>query len=80
MSADTIVKTRQELWLARRLGVHGRHVTLGVTTAEERKARMRAAVLEVGGAVIAGRGQDRKPFTYAEAFERLYHEPLESTK
>jgi len=69
----------QELWLARRLREHGARITDGVTTREERRERMRAAILENGlASVVLGRGKSGKPMTYAQAFEALYSEPLEA--
>ena len=67
-----------ELWLARRLGKHGVLVVFdGDTTTEQRKARMREAILERGlETVICGRGVDGKPNTYGQAFRRLYREDL----
>lgn len=68
----------RELWLARRLREHGAAVFEGVTDRDTRRERARAAILAHGLAqVIVGRGRDRKPCTYAEAFVRVYGEPLE---
>lgn len=73
------------LWLARRLGLHGvlvrSEVLAGVTDAPERHRRLREllrkAITEHGvEQVQCGRGPDGKSNTYAQAFERLYQEPL----
>jgi len=63
-----------EMWLARRIGLHGIEVVFrGDTDAETRKERMRKAILDSGlEAVVCGRGPGQKPNTYAEAFQRLY--------
>lgn len=75
-------RERREFWLAGRLVQHGVKVFEGVTDRALRKERIRAGILEQGLAqVICGRSRnDRKPFTYSEAFERLYGEPLQPTQ
>lgn len=66
-----------ELWLVKRLGQHGSAILEGVTTPEDRRARIRNSIISHGlAAVIVGRGKDRQPQTYAQAFERLYGERL----
>lgn len=66
-----------EAWLIHRLGDHGRHVEDGVTDVTVRRERIRAAILEgTLDTVVVGRAASGKPETYAEAFERLYGEPL----
>lgn len=66
-----------ELWLCKRLGDHGASVHEGLTTTESRREQIRQIILrERFESVLVGRGKDRKPMTYAEAFERLYGEPL----
>jgi len=70
-----------EIWLANRLRQHGAAIFDGVTDPEARRERVRAAILAHGLAqVIVGRGQDRKPRTYAEVFEAIYGEPLAGAK
>ena len=65
-----------EMWLAKRLGTHGVAVFGGVSDRTERMARIRKAIRDNGlDQVICGRRED-KPSTYAQAFERLYHEKL----
>jgi hypothetical protein len=64
-----------ELWLGKRLTEHGVPlVTRGVTTANERRERIRQGIVDNGlSAVIVGRNpKDRKPETYAQLFERVY--------
>lgn len=65
-----------EMYIAKRLREHGVGVFEGLTTAEQRKQRVREAINAAGPAVIIGRGKDRRTMTYAEAFEALYGEPL----
>lgn len=64
-----------ELWVGKRLAEHGVPlVTRGVTTAMERRERIRQGIVDNGlSAVIVGRNpKDRKPETYAQLFERVY--------
>lgn len=65
-----------EMWLTHRLGNFG-HVFEGVTDRELRKMRIREAILEGNlDVAIAGKGANGKAETFAQVFERLYHEPL----
>lgn len=67
-----------ELWLAQRLLQHGVDVFDGDTNRPLRRDRMRAAILGNGIArVVVGR-KEGKTLNYADAFERLYGEPLEA--
>lgn len=62
--------TAPDAWLCRRLAEHGAPVAPG---SEPLQVRVRHAIACAGlEAVIVGRGRDRKPFTYAQALERLY--------
>jgi hypothetical protein len=67
-----------EAWLANRLSRFGVLLPLfdGLTTTATRRARFREVInghkLEL---VVCG-SIGRKPYTYAQAFERLYGEPL----
>ena len=76
---------KAELWLAKRLAQHSaltdpEGIFAGVSDPATRKERIRAAIhAKALGSVIAARGRDGKPVTYAEAFERLYGEPLGHT-
>lgn len=65
-----------EMWLANRIRAHGIFIFEGVTTPEIRKQRMRDAINKIGSEVVVGRGKDRKPVSYARAFEHLYGESL----
>lgn len=69
----------RDLWLARRLGRNGvlvEDLFNGVTDPDERKRRLRAAILERQVADIRC-GRDRgSALTYRQAFERIYGEPL----
>lgn len=66
-----------ELWLSRRLILHGVDLHAGTTDTNLRKDRAREAIKSHGlECVICGRGPDSKPNTYAQAFERLYGEKL----
>lgn len=63
-------KASAEAWLCRRLAEHRSPVAPGL---EPLEVRLRQAIASAGlEVVIAGRGRDRKPFTYAQALERLY--------
>jgi hypothetical protein len=67
-----------ELFFVRRLKDHGRHVFDGITDPEERRERIRFAIIE--GALesaIIGKSPAGKTETYAQAFERFYGEPLQ---
>ncbi len=65
-----------DLWFVERLKVHGVNVFDGVTTFELRRQRIREAILQAGfGDVICAK-LNRKPVTYAQAFERAYGTPL----
>ncbi len=73
-----MTELRHEIWLAQRLERHGVAVLAGITTSNDRRERIRTAILEhCLSAVIAG-SRARKPETYAQLFERLYGEPLVS--
>lgn len=65
-----------EMALVARLEEHGMHVFAGLTTREQRKARVREAIAHVGALVIVGADKDGKPVTYAQEFEATYSEPL----
>ena len=59
-------------WLVRRLAAHG------VTLQEHTRDALRTAIVDNGlERVIAGRGTDGKPMTYAATFEQLFNEPLQ---
>lgn len=75
--SDLFAELDGEMWLSRRLGLHGVLVVFnGVTDAEQRKHRFRQAIKERGcEQVVCGKSQ-KKPITYEQAFERLYHEKL----
>ena len=68
-----------EFWLARRLG-NPRLFAVGATDSAQRREILRAEIVRRGFedrycGRVAG-----KEFTFAEAFERLYGEPLKRTK
>lgn len=65
-----------EQWLANRLRVHGARIFDGDTNVEGRKERFRQTIELVGPPVICGRDRDGKNVTYAQAFEKLFGEPL----
>lgn len=66
-----------EAYLARRLGEHGTRVFTGVTDAQIRKDRFRAAIIDGGhSCTIIGRNLAGKVETYAQLFERMFNEPL----
>jgi hypothetical protein len=65
-----------EEWIVQRL----REPTLfdGVTTADERKQRVRAAILgRDAAAAIAGKRPDASCETWTDLFQRVYGEPLQ---
>jgi hypothetical protein len=67
-----------ELYLASHLAAHGvRDVFAGITDAAERKARIRSGIIGAGLATVICGTKERKPVTYAQAFERLYGEALD---
>ncbi len=75
---DLFAQLDGEMWLARRLEHQGYHVFMGSTDTEERKNRIRRAIVDRGAElVICGvRQGTKKPETYAQAFKRLYGEEL----
>jgi hypothetical protein len=71
-----------EIWLLERLRSHSVMVDPfdGDTDVPERAERIRQAIIEHELAqVIAGRGKDKRPRTFAQTFEQLYGKPLEPT-
>lgn len=75
--SDLFAELDGEMWLSRRLGLHGVLVVFdGVTDREERKRRFRQAIKERDiGIIVCGKSRN-KPITYEQAFERLYSEKL----
>ena len=67
-----------EVFFVKRLQDHGRRVHEGITDPEERRERIRYAILEgnLDCAIIGRHPSTKKPETYAQAFERFYGEPL----
>ena len=67
-----------EQWLLRRLREQGAGtLDAGDTTPEERRERVRQAILTHGlTSVIIGRGKDGKPMLWPQAFEALYGVPF----
>jgi hypothetical protein len=67
-----------ELWLLERLREKGVEVDPfdGTTDVPERAARMRQAILDRDLTCVVAGSKERKPITYAQAFERLYGEKL----
>lgn len=67
----------KEMQLARRLRANGADIFQGDTTIEIRKAKARTEIQRSGLAqAICGRGVDRKPRTFADAFQSVYGEAL----
>ena len=69
-----------EIWLLERLRAQSVSIDPfdGDTDTAERAERVRHAIIERGLAqVIAGRGKDKRPRTFAQTFEQLYGRPLE---
>jgi hypothetical protein len=73
---ETLQLLDRELWLAQRLAQHGIELMRGDTTIESRRQHARDAIGRVGASTIAAAGKDRKPRTYAQAFEWVYEQPL----
>jgi len=76
-----IPKIDHEIWLLERIREHGGRLDAfdGDSDVPERCRRMRAAILASSlQAVVAG-NRGGKTETYAQAFERLYGEPLDVT-
>lgn len=70
-----------ETYLARRLAQLGSPVDLsGVTSSAIRRARFRQAIVAGGLAHVIAGTADGKPKTFAQAFERLYGVPLDTTE
>jgi hypothetical protein len=65
-----------ELWLARRIALHGVKVFEGDTDTAKRRERFRQAIKHHGLESVVCGGRGGKPATYAQAFERLYGEKL----
>jgi hypothetical protein len=63
----------------KRLTEHRRTITAGITDRDERRERIRFAILEGGleMTIIGRHPTTKKPETYAQAFERYYGEALE---
>jgi hypothetical protein len=65
-----------ELWLARRLGLPLSWAA-GVTTRDQRRETIRAAILAKGLANdVAGKRPNKTPETWAQVFQRVYARPL----
>lgn len=66
-----------EMYFARRLGEHGKHVFSGLSDPTITKDRIRQAIIDSRlDCTIIGRAPSGKPETYAQSFERFYSEPL----
>lgn len=66
-----------ETWIARRL--RRPDLFAGVTTPDERRERVRAAILDGRMSEgIAGRRQGHECETWRQLFERIYSQPLEA--
>ncbi len=65
-----------EAWMARRLGM-SLDWDSGVTTAEQRREKIRTAILEQQRALsIAGKRKGKPAETWQSLFQRLYRTPL----
>jgi hypothetical protein len=67
-----------ERYFAKRLAEHGHHEIFdGLTTSTDRKATIRAAILEAQlECAIIGRNKAGKPESYSDCFARCFGEPL----
>lgn len=68
-----------EQWLARRLQMP-RSWDSGVTTAEQRRERIRAAILERNIQDTRAGWRQGNPETWAQLFRRVYRTPLNPTE
>jgi len=69
----------QEMAFAKRLSEHGVTILTGRTDGDSPKSAIRAAIVGCGfDCTIFGPAPNGKPETYAQAFERIYGEPLEA--
>lgn len=68
-----------ELWLVGRLRDHIAQIFTGGTDPEIRRERIRRAIMaaELSAVILGKNNATGKAETYADAFERLYHEPLQ---
>jgi len=73
---QTLTRVEGEAWLLRRLLKHGIDALAGVTEEGERKTRFRQAIKTAGISEVICASKERKPLSYAQAFERLYGEKL----
>jgi hypothetical protein len=75
---DGVELLKREMFIASRLKDHGCDVFAGPSDTASRKDLFRRVITERGmDATILAKGADGKCFTYAQAFERTYGEPLE---
>lgn len=78
-AGDMFKRLDAELFIARRLKELGKGVFDGITDPDERRERIRFAI--INGAIdvsVIGRHPDSgRTETFAQAFERFYGEPLE---
>jgi hypothetical protein len=64
-----------ELWLARRLGLPLSWAA-GVTTRDQRRDKIRAAILDRNLADAVAGNAKGKPETWAQLFQRVYRQPI----
>lgn len=64
-----------ELWLARRLGLP-LNWAAGVTTRDQRRETIRAAILDRNLADAVAGNAKGKPETWAQLFQRVYRQPI----
>jgi hypothetical protein len=77
MSAQVFQQFDAETFLAKRLKDHGMAVFIGATNPMIRKDRFRKAIVAARlDAVIVGKNTAGKTETYAQLFERIYSEKL----
>lgn len=65
---------KREQWLGKKLGLAD--FNTGVTTSEERRERIRAAIIDSGLAEAECFTKDGRAQSYAEAFRNTYGSPL----
>ena len=64
-----------ELWLARRLGLPLSWAA-GVTTRDQRRDKIRAAIVDRNLADAVAGSAKGKPETWAQLFQRVYRQPI----
>ena len=75
-SASLFGQLNGELWLARRIALHGVKIFEGDTNPAVRRERFREGIKAHGLESVVCGSKNGKPVLYSQAFERLYGEKL----